>query len=269
MSTYQTLGINGATPSVYELESRRLEIVTTCVGFDDMLDLTLGLNHAHADHFIVVTSHEDRATQQVCLKHSATCVQTDLFKKNGRSFNKGAAINAGFDYFQFHGWRLHLDCDIALPDKFNQTLFNHSHLEMDCLYGAYRVDVVGKKGIEALLNARVKYPQHAYLSGVSPVHGGAVFSGSPSASSARYVDKLRGYCPIGFFQLWHASQQRPYPYSLGTAAHDDVMFAASWPESKRRLLPSVFTYHVCATPPYYGQNWDGRRRMGRIDGEGR
>ena len=153
-----------------------------------------------------------------------------------------------------------------LPDRFNQTLFNHTHLDPDCLYGADRVDVIGKEGIAALIKARTSFPQHAFDSGVSPVHNGAVFSREPSCSSARFVDKLRGYCPIGFFQLWHASQQRPYPYSLGTAAHDDVMFAASWPESHRRLLPSVFTYHLCATPPYYGQNWDGKRRQERLDG---
>jgi hypothetical protein len=96
------------SPGHYDREARRIEAVTTCVGFDDLLDLTLGLNHPQVDHFIVVTSHEDRKTEKVCHKHSATCVKTDLFRKNGRSFNKGAAINAGFDYFQYHGWRLHV-----------------------------------------------------------------------------------------------------------------------------------------------------------------
>jgi hypothetical protein len=254
---------------MYEQDAHRLEAVTVSVGFDDFLDVALALNHPHLDNLIVVTSHEDRATQQVCLKHSVTCVPTDLHRKNGRCFNKGAAINAGFGHFQFHGWRIHLDADIALPDNFRRLLFNHSILERDCLYGADRVDVVGTEGIDALLRGRLALPQHAFRSGLSSVHGGAVFSQSPSASSARFVDNLYGYCPIGFFQMWHASRQRPYPYSLGTAAHDDVLFAALWPEAKRRLLPTAICYHLCATPPYYGQNWDGRRRMGRIDGEGR
>ena len=261
MSSYLELK---TSPGHYELESRRIEAVTTCVGFDDMLDLTLGLNHPQVHHFIVVTSHDDRKTEQVCHKHSATCVKTDLFRKNGRSFNKGAAINAGFDYFQYHGWRLHLDSDIVLPDNFNRMLFNHTHLDRDCLYGTDRVDVIGEAEIKKVLDVRHKMPQHAHQSGVSPVHGGHVFSPQPSSSSTRFVCKLRGYCPIGFFQLWHASKHRAYPYSLGTAAHDDVMFAQSWPESHRRLLPSVFTYHISAEPPYYGQNWDGRRRQPRL-----
>ena len=254
-------------PDVYTQDALRLEAVTTCVGFDDMLDFTLGLNHSHVDHYIVVTSHEDRATAQVCLKHSATCVKTDLFRKNGRQFNKGAAINAGMDCFQYHGWRLHLDADIVLPDNFRRLLFNHSHLDRTCLYGADRVDVIGLRMIGAFLDSRLKLPQHAYKSGISSVHGGSVHCMEASATSARFVDNLRGYCPIGFFQLWHASQQRDYPHSLGTAAHDDIIFAQSWPEARRRLLPSVICYHISMSAPWYGQNWDGCRRQPRMKRE--
>lgn len=253
-----------APRSVFEVDALRLEAVLTCVGFDDSLDYTLGANHPHLDHLIVVTSHEDRATQSVCQKHSVTCVQTDLFQKNGRTFNKGAAINAGFGHFQYHGWRLCLDVDIILPDNFRRLLFNHSHLDPDCLYGADRVDLVGVSELRTLRETSLTFPQHAYQSGVSSVHGGAVFQRQPSASSARFVDSLVGYCPIGFFQLWNARKQRPYPYSLGTAAHDDVLFAQSWPLAQRRLLPSAVCYHLVGRPPYYGENWDGKRRQPRL-----
>lgn len=130
-------------------ESLRLEAVTACVGFDDLLDATLALNHPHLDTMIVVTSHDDRRTQAVAHKHGATCVQTDLFKKNGRAFNKGAAINAGLSRFQYHGWRLHLDADIALPDNFRRVLFNHTHLDPACIYGADRCDVIGCEELRA------------------------------------------------------------------------------------------------------------------------
>ena len=113
----------------------------------------------------------------------------------------------------------------------------------------------------------MRIPQHAYQSGLSSVHGGAVYASQPSASSARFVDSLHGYCPIGFFQLWHASQQRAYPYSLGTASHDDVLFAALWPQARRRLLPTAFVYHLNARPPSYGENWDGHRRQPRLGRE--
>jgi hypothetical protein len=231
-----------------ERESRALEAVTTCVGFSDMLAETLAANHPHVDTHIVVTRHDDRATQEVCRKHGATCVLSDLFSKDGRNFNKGAAINAGFDYFRFHGWRLHLDVDILLPDNFRRVLFNHTHLERDCLYGCDRVDVIGREGLSRV---RTQGPQY----------NGAMVNSPHGPISHRWVDRLRGYVPLGFFQLWHCSTQKPYPWSLGTAAHDDLMFGALWPLAKRRHLASVICHHLCARTPVIGENWDGRRQQ--------
>ena len=243
-------------PELFASESLRIEAVTACVGFDDVLDVTLANNHPNLDTMIVVTSHEDKKTQEVARKHGAICVQTDLFRKNGRHFNKGAALNAGFDRFQYHGWRLHLDSDILLPDNFRRILFNHTHLDENCIYGADRVDVIGLNELDTLKGRLQSEPQHSWSAFVNPAQNRPL--------SPRYVDPLRGYVPIGFFQLWHASCQKSYPYSLGTAAHDDVMFAATWPLSHRRHLPTVVCYHLCAQAPALGENWDGKRRQPRI-----
>lgn len=232
-------------------ESLRLEAVTACVGFDDFLDAALARNHPHLDTMIVVTSHEDHRTQAVCRKHGAICVQTDLFHKNGRHFNKGAALNSGLSRFQYHGWRLHLDADVLLPDNFRRMLFNHTHLDPRCVYGCDRVDVLADE-----LRSLDKKLQHSYSAFVS--------SPIERETSPRYVDPLRGYVPIGFFQLWHARAQKSYPYSLGTAAHDDVMFAEQWAQEHRRHLPTVIVHHLCARKPRLGENWDGRRRQPRI-----
>lgn len=256
--------MNYCSNEKHAAEHLRIEAVTTCVGFDDLLDVSLSLNHPHVDHMIVVTSHDDHRTQHVARKHGATCVPTDLFQKHGRRFNKGAAINAGFNYFRYHGWRLHLDTDIVLPDNFRRVVFNHTHLDPACIYGAARRDIIGRRGLQAYLAARFQFPQHAWGSGLSAEHNGALPPGPSSSSSAHYVDQLFGYCPIGFFQMWHATKQTPYPCSLGTAAHDDVMFASLWREEHRRLLPSVVCYHLVSRPPYYGENWDGNRRQPRF-----
>lgn len=226
-----------------------------CVGFDDLLDVTLGLNHPHLDTMIVVTSHADKKTQKVARKHSATCVLTDLFGKDGRNFNKGAAINAGFDYFRFHGWRLHLDSDIALPDNFRRVLFNHTHLDPSCLYGADRVNVVGEKSIRRLSQGGRAQHHHGLLMGEEGVSG---------EIGHRLVCNLRGYLPLGFFQMWHASTQKPYPHSLGTAAHDDMMFSGLWPRARRQHLPSALCYHLCPAPPKIGENWEGHRHQPRL-----
>lgn len=238
--------------SNFDQDCLRLEAVTTCVGFDDLLDETIKHNHGHFDSFIVTTSHDDKATQRVCKKHGARCVQTDLFKKNGRNFNKGAAINAGLDHFQYHGWRMHLDADIILPANFRRILFNHSHLSRSTIYGADRIDVLGREHLREIMGGN---PQHVHSCLTNASHG---------PIGARYVDVLRGYCPIGYFQLWHASSHKSYPYSLGGAQHDDVMFSAQWPESERKLIPSLLVYHLCSRKPVWGENWDGVRKHPRI-----
>ena len=246
--------MNYSLPAPLSAESLRLEAVTACVGFDDLLNATLTLNHPHLDTMIVVTSHDDRKTQAVAKKHGAICVQTDLFRKNERNFNKGAALNAGLSRFQYHGWRLHLDADIALPDNCRRLLFNHTQLDPSCIYGADRVDCFG---LDKLRESRARGPLARY---------GFVIDAPPGQPlSHRYVDTLRGYVPIGYFQLWHASCQKDYPWSIGTAAHDDVLFAEQWPATCRRLLPTVIVQHLCARPPVIGENWDGHRRQPRLD----
>lgn len=236
----------------YAADSLRLEAVTVSVGFDDLLDITLGLNHPHLDTQIVVTSHEDHLTHKVARKHGAILVQTDLFHKNGRRFNKGAAINAGFNHFQFFGWRAHVDADTVLPDNCRRLLFNHTPLDQQCIYGADRTNVVGKDELDALVNP--SHPRHRQVKGHShrPIY-------------KRYFDAHDDYCPIGYFQLWHARAHKGYPYSLGTAAHDDTMFSAQWPQRHRRLLPTGICHHICAVEPTVGENWDGDRRQPRID----
>lgn len=239
----------------YDAESLRLEVVTVCVGFDDILDVTLTKNHPHFDSVIIVTNHADKKTQSLARKHGAFCVQTDLFYKNGRNFNKGAAINAGFDYFQYYGWRMHLDADIILPDNFRRVLFNHSYLERHCLYGADRFNIVGNENIKKLINSRENQHHHALLVGETQNDG---------ELGHRLVCNLRGYLPLGFFQLWHSSSQKPYPYSLGTCAHDDMMFSSLWPIHCRRHLPSVICYHLCPSKPKIGENWDGKRGQAKL-----
>jgi hypothetical protein len=238
------------------LQALQLDAVTSSQGFDDFLDLTLALNHPHLDSMTVVTDHSDRATQLVAKKHGAFCIQTDLLSKNGRGFNKGAAINAGFDYFQYHGWRMHLDADIVLPDNFRRLLFNHTHLDPAAIYGADRVHVIGAPTLKDLRRSLESTPQHAWSFLLGARHTSPIVE--------RYCDTLRGYVPIGFFQLWNARAQKPYPWSLGSAAHDDVMFAAQWPASHRRHLPTAICYHLCSRPPEHRENWDGKRQQPRL-----
>ncbi len=235
-----------------DAEALRLEVVITSIGFDDLLDVTIPLNRGQFDTVIVVTNHADRRTHGVCKKHGALCVMSDLFEKNLRHFNKGAAINAGMDYFQYRGWRCVMDADVVVPPTFRTQLFNHTHLDVNAIYGADRIDVIGKKELYEMINRQLGEPQHQ--------HGCFVHPMIDRPLSPRYVDLLRGYCPLGFFQMWNYKTQKAYPYSLGTASHDDVMFSALWPRSHRHVLPTSVLYHLCPHHPKLGENWEGRKQ---------
>jgi hypothetical protein len=244
MSIANHKDIKPSEASLYDPEALRLEVITTCVGFDDLLDYTLSLNQRHADHYIVVTSHADQGTQWVARRHGARCGGTDLFEKDGCDFNKGAALNAGFNFFRYRGWQLHLDADIVLPDNFRRVLSNLEHLERDCLYGCERLDMGRNTGTHSLQQHWNDNPQHGLRFLVDQTHDREL----PHVLGGRMVGDADGYTPPGFFQLWHASRRQRHPCSTGDAAEDARMFSRLWPVGKRRRLPACVVYHLGPTP---------------------
>ena len=197
-----------------------------------------------------MTAHDDRATQAVCDRHGVICVKTDVHREDPLDrFNKGLMINLGLAHLRHRGWLLHLDADIVLPDRL-RFILNKSRLDEDCIYGADRVNVVGKDDWEAIkqsANGQRQY-RHRYL--VSPAEG---------RLGARLVHNEYGYCPIGYFQLWHSRHRdRRYHFAQGSAEHSDVLFALQWPAARRILLPGVFVYHLESEPAKMGANWNGR-----------
>jgi hypothetical protein len=235
-----------------------LEGVTVSVNYADFLDETLTANLDHFDEFCVVTAHDDRATQAVCERHGVMCVQSDVHREQlgpggGLDrFNKGLLINLGLAHLRHRGWLLHLDADIVLPDRL-RFMLNKSRLDPDCIYGADRVNVVGRAKWNAIKRSErfARQCHHRYL--VSPADG------APGCLGSRLVHNEYGYCPIGYFQLWHSRQgKRRYHFSQGSAEHSDVMFALQWPAAKRILLPGVFVYHLESERAKSGANWQGR-----------
>lgn len=230
-----------------------LEGVITCVGFSDFLNVTLyeNLHHFDADGLVIVTSHEDKDTQNVCKKHGVRYVCTDTFNERaGDKFNKGLGINIGLAHLRHMGWILHLDADIALPDNFRQQL-QRARLQPDCIYGADRLNVLGYDTWEKLQsNGRFKR-QYQYK----------CFMGAPAELpiAARLIHNEYGYAPIGFFQLWHASHHNRYPINQGSAEHTDVLHSLQWPANKRHILPTAFVYHLESEPSKMGVNWNGRK----------
>lgn len=108
--------------------------ICVSVGYDDLLALTLLKNARHLTSIVVVTTREDARTQAIVARvPSARCFFTDAFTRHGARFNKGAALEEGFDALGRDGWILIHDADILLPDS---VPFNN--LDPSKLYGAPR-----------------------------------------------------------------------------------------------------------------------------------
>jgi hypothetical protein len=233
-----------------------LEGVITCVNFSDYLDETLYFNLHHFDRLVVVTTHDDVKTQDVCAKHSIDCVCTDVFHEFGAKFCKGLAINLGLANLRCTGWVVHFDADIILPDNFRNAL-NGVGLQKDCIYGADRINVVGRSTFEKLKSDphfRRQF-QRRYL--VLPAQN---VNSQFNTLGARLFHKEFGYTPIGFFQLWYGPSGKKYPTVVNDSAeHTDVVHALQWPRCKRILLPNVIVYHLESEQSKMGQNWRGRK----------
>ena len=232
----------------------RIEAVITCVDYPDFLEQTLPFNLPHLDRVVVVTSFDDDNTRAICAKWSVECISTDAFFEKGESFNKGHGINMGLQFMRQNGWMLHLDADVVLPLSFRNML-GKSALQRDSLYGAARANVRGWKAWEKIKSKWFTNPQFG--------HNCLVDTPAENPMGATLVHKQYGYCPIGYFQLWHSSYMKRfnirYPDIQGTAEHDDVQFALRWSRKNRIQLPTVRVFHLESDDAKMGSNWNGRK----------
>lgn len=233
----------------------RLELVTTSVNYSDFLEHSLVEDLNHFDHIVVVTTPSDRATKALCNKLGVDFIETEAFYERGASFNKARGIRLGAAHLPQEpgSWIVHKDADTVLPHRFRNMLEYQSRLDPTFIYGADRINVFG---YEAWIKnkERILSPQFLYRCLVNaPMRG--------TGLGARLVHQELGYCPIGFFQLWHSSAKKIYPINHGSAEHSDVLFAAQWPREKRALLPEVFVVHLDSESPNgpMGMNWKGRK----------
>jgi hypothetical protein len=174
-------------------------------------------------------------------------------KRDG-PFNKARLIQRALDQIGAKDWILHLDADIVLPRKFRQCL-EWAHLDERCIYGADRCNVTGWPAWQQIQSAG-GWDNHRYE---------CVQRFYPSSVGGRHVPDLHGYCPIGFFQLFHGSAMvdrgfhlRRYPLNHGDAARTDVQFALQWDRRYRVLLPEVIVLHLESEAAQQGANWKGR-----------
>jgi len=204
--------------------------IVTCVGYDDLLEITLRRNMKHFSECCVITSLEDSATFDVASKIPGVKIfRTDAFTRYGARFNKGLAMEEGLDFFGRSGWMLIWDADIILPD-----VMDFSQIECGTLYGASR---------------RIISDPSRYKSTMR-------FESFPLTEETEFA---------GFFQLFNASDPvltvRPwYDVTFVHAGGGDSFFQTLWPADKKVRLP-IQTLHLGPRDT----NWFGRVSS-RVDG---
>lgn len=206
-----------------------IKSITVCVEFDDLLAITLPRNKRHFTHTLIVTSSADTRTQQLAARHGCECYVTDAFYERSALFNKGAAMEEGFDELGRNGWICVWDADIVMPSK---MIF--PKLEIDCLYT----------------------PVRCLLEDPSTFRDGLDWDSLPIATQP-------GEFP-GHFQLFHATAVEPpwYGTDWTSAGGCDSDFQAKFPASKWRR-PSFKVLHLGpegmpAMDTRIGENWTGR-----------
>lgn len=201
--------------------------ILCCVEYDDLLALTLPYTIPHVSDLLVVTTDEDERTKAVCRKHGVRFHATGVFHDRGAPFNKGAAMEEGFDVLGRHGRILILDADIVLPEN----------LDFSC---ASRGFLWGCR--------RVLWPDPWTWKGQPWEH-----------LTPEPVEDIMGY-----FQLFHAEDapKRPwYPTHYKSAATVDQWFGWKHFSYRGAYLPDQTVLHL-GTP---GDNWCGRTKP-REDG---
>ena len=83
----------------------KLEAVVVCVDYSDLLEIFFRENSHIFDHIVIVTTEKDKKTQKVCKKYNCTTVLTNAFYEDeGAIFNKGKAINIGYENLKYKQW---------------------------------------------------------------------------------------------------------------------------------------------------------------------
>jgi len=208
-----------------------MNAITVCVQYDDLLSITLPWNAQHFEQILVVTSPGDQLTPGVVdMVPNATIFATDAFYRHGAAFNKGLALEQGFDVLGRDGWMCVFDADILLP-----RFIGRLSLKRGNLYCPRR----------RLVLEPSRWRPNDLWEQFPPFSGDAEHG---------------GWC-----QMFHADDlmlaNGPYyPIDWRHAGGSDSEFQAKWNRKNKVWLP--FTVLHLGKP---GQNWHGRYTA-RLDG---
>jgi hypothetical protein len=213
-----------------------MKAIMVCVDYADLLEVTLERNVGFFDKILVVSTERDAATKSLVDQYRGTRVSlynTDAFYRDGADFNKGLAMEEGFDVLGRDGWITILDADIVLPVDFHDQITKYV-TDPQFIYGPYR---------------RMCVKPEAW-------NGGYDWAALP-----RVPDReIAGYCQV-FNAEAPALQAKPwYGTTWKHAGGCDSVFQAKFPVGARIRMP-FDVLHL----GQHGVNWHGRVTQTLVD----
>jgi hypothetical protein len=223
-----------------DTSSTKLQAIIVCVNYSDILSWTLPFNKKMFDSITIVTSSEDKKTQQVAKENGATIVISDSYKRDGANFNKGAMLNAGYSTISKIDWCVVTDADIIFRENFKINFLKKAR-HSDALYYALRLDTPSTNK-EKWLRTYEKNPELIK----------ELTFNRPGANKM----------PWGYMQLFHPQscfldKNKPfYPDHFTSAVDVDYAFQEKWESAYKVLLPETVIHIEHGTE---GSNWNGRK----------
>jgi len=205
--------------------------IIACVGFGDLLEITLPNISKTFEKVIIITDFDDKETYDISSNFkNIEIFKTNIFYERDASFNRGAAYEEILDKIGRTGWICFLDADILLPDN-----IQFGDIEIGNIYAPRRIIVKETKDLS------------------NPSRWG-------------WPPKDEGYEFPGYFQLFNGDDpvltELPwYSKDYGHVGCSDTKFQARWTRDKHKRL-NFNVLHLGAD----GENWFGRVTP-RIDGK--
>lgn len=216
-----------------------IEAVSVCVNYSDFLSHSLPLNKKQVDSLTIITTEADKDTQQVCNDNGVKFITTDKFYEGGAKFNKGKAINVGFNELKKTDWILHLDADMVLPSDF-ATKIRTKELDVNAIYGVGRYLCPNYDAwVRFKRTGRMRRPRWRYQGRTISV-------------------------AMGFFQLFNVNSQTIkdetgpwYPEQYNHAGRSDRIFMRKFGPNWKKI-EDIIPIHIESAPAALGTNWRGR-----------
>jgi len=223
---------------------------TCCVNYSDMLALTWPLNRDLFDAFIVVTSTDDKRTQEYCRDKDILCLISDSYKQDGSPFNRAAMLNRAIEVCAVtypDEWLVSMDVDVVLDViPYNRALIVNTWIAGWCGTETQTPFKFGGELDEGLIygcpRKLIKEPCAVTLESLR----------AHPAPWERYPYNLCAY--LGYFQMFYDKWARN-DESYKTVNNSDTAFLDNnFGINKARTFTNLVAYHLGEN----GVNWNGR-----------